>query len=79
LLDDDLVNLHERGVDAAVRIGWIKDETLVARKLGDVRAVLVAAPNYVRVRGIPTNIAELHLHERIGLSMNTSPARTLPN
>jgi len=47
-LADARQNLIEEGYDAAVRIGALDDSTLVARKLGATRRVLVAAPRYLK-------------------------------
>lgn len=46
-LSDRNVNLVEEGVDAAVRIGHLEDSTLFARKVGETRRVVVAAPSYL--------------------------------
>lgn len=46
-LSDRNVNLVDEGVDAAVRIGHLEDSTLFARKLGETRRVVVAAPSYL--------------------------------
>ena len=45
----------EERLDAALRIGRLRDSTLVARKVGEVRRVLVASPAYLTARGEPTD------------------------
>lgn len=68
LLVDRVVNLVEEGIDAAVRIGRLPDSNLVARKLGTVRRVLVASPDYLRRRGTPVVPADLNQHSLIAFS-----------
>lgn len=46
LLQDRPVSLVEEGVDVAVRIGVLKDSSLVARKVGQTARVVVSAPKY---------------------------------
>jgi len=49
-LGDRMVNLVEEGVDVAVRIAVLEDSSLVARKVGETRRVVVAAPDYLAKR-----------------------------
>ncbi|MFO0745953.1 MAG: LysR family transcriptional regulator [Myxococcota bacterium] len=55
-LADRMVSLVEEGVDVAVRIGELDDSSLVVRKVGATRRVLVASPRYLagapRLRGL---------------------------
>lgn len=61
-LSDRFVDLAAEGIDLALRIGRLDDSALIARKLGQVRLVLVAAPAYVAARGMPGMLAELTDH-----------------
>src|SRR5262245_24864330 len=45
---DRVVNLVEEGFDVAIRAGHLADSALVARRLGVLRRVLVAAPAYLK-------------------------------
>ena len=58
----DLVGEH---VDVAIRLGTVKDEKLVARRIGSVDQRLFAAPAYLALRGRPTQPADLVEHECI--------------
>lgn len=68
LLVDRAVNLVEEGVDVAVRIGDLPDSTLVARRVGEVRKVLVASPAYLARHGEPTAPADLRRHAIIAFT-----------
>jgi DNA-binding transcriptional LysR family regulator len=68
LLLDRITNLIEEGIDAAVRIGPLPDSTLVARKLGSVRRMLVASPDYLERHGRPTVPADLTRHAMIAFT-----------
>ncbi len=60
---DRLVDLVGDGFDAAVRIGTLKDSSLVARRIAPVRAVVVASPDYIRRKGRPQTPADLSGHD----------------
>lgn len=53
------VNLVEDGVDVALRIGPVDEESVVARRLIRFRHVMVAAPSLVRRLGTPVTPADL--------------------
>lgn len=61
--DDRYVNLVEQGVDLAIRMGPMADSTLGARYLGTNPWVMVAAPSYLKERGIPCCAADLPAHD----------------
>ena len=62
---DRAVNLVEEGFDLAVRVGRPDDSSLIARKLCDVRIVVVGAPTYLDANGTPTVPEEMAQHECI--------------
>jgi DNA-binding transcriptional LysR family regulator len=68
LLLDRVANLVEEGIDAAVRIGSLPDSSLVARRIGEVRRVLIASPAYLAKRGRPQAPADLRLHSMIAFT-----------
>lgn len=52
-LNDRNVDLLQEGLDVGVRIGSLPDSTLVARQVGHVRRMVVAAPAYLKHQGVP--------------------------
>jgi len=65
---DRVVDLVEEGVDVAVRIASLPDSSLIARRVGEVRRLLVASPRYIAKHGRPTQPAQLKRHELIGFT-----------
>ena len=65
---DRVINLVEEGIDVAIRIGNLPDSNLMAKRLGNVRRVLVASPNYLARRGRPETPQDLKLHSFIGFT-----------
>ncbi|MCB1886005.1 MAG: LysR family transcriptional regulator [Rhodocyclaceae bacterium] len=65
LFVDRVVNLIDEGIDVAVRIGALADSSLRARRVGSVRIVLVAAPDYLARCGTPSQPDGLAGHETI--------------
>ncbi len=59
---DRAIDLVAEGVDCVIRGGDIHDETLAAKKLGDVPVVTLAAPSYLRKHGTPTSPEGLKKH-----------------
>lgn len=54
------VDLIQDGIDVALRVGAIVDESMVASRLAAYRHVLVAAPALLKRLGSPRNVADLH-------------------
>lgn len=59
---DRVVNLVDEGFDLALRIGELADSTLIARKIGDMRVILSAAPSYLNKHGVPSSVRDLKNH-----------------
>ncbi|WP_082012728.1 LysR family transcriptional regulator [Belnapia sp. F-4-1] len=67
IMSDARQNLITDGVDLAIRlgVGSLDDSTFGARRLGVVERLVVAAPAYLSVRGMPANPADLAQHDCI--------------
>lgn len=76
LLLDRIVNLVDEGIDVAVRIGHLPDSNLIAKRIGNVRRLLVASPDYLARRGTPTTPTDLKLHSVIAFT-GLTPNREL--
>lgn len=62
---DRLVNVVDEGFDAAIRVGRPTDTTLIARRLCEIRVVLVAADAYLARNGVPESPLDLSRHDCI--------------
>jgi DNA-binding transcriptional LysR family regulator len=62
------VDIVAEGFDAAIRIGELSDNRLVARKLCDHRRILCAAPAYLQRQGEPKTPADLAGHNCLGFT-----------
>lgn len=62
LLFDRVVDLLDEGMDAAIRIGHLRDSSLIAVSLGTTRRVICASPDYLRREGTPDRPADLARH-----------------
>jgi DNA-binding transcriptional LysR family regulator len=65
LLADRMVNLVDEGIDLALRIGRLEDSSLIVRKAGETRRVLVASPAYLQRHGVPSVPPDLSAHQVI--------------
>jgi len=77
--NDGFIDLLERRVDLAIRIGELKDSTLHSRLLGHSRLRLLASPAYLSQHGCPHTPRELAQHARLGFTqpdtLNVWPVR----
>ena len=68
-LADRYVDLIEEGWDLAVRIGLLKDSSLVARRLAPCRTIVCAAPSYLEAHGAPRSPEDLSGHNCLGYTL----------
>lgn len=65
VLGDRPVDLVEEGIDVAIRIGRVTDQGLIARRIGQMRRVTVARPDYFARAGRPQHPDDLTAHDCI--------------
>jgi DNA-binding transcriptional LysR family regulator len=66
-LSDRLVDLVEENVDCAIRIGDLADSSLISIRLGEMRRVVVASPDYLAKFGVPSAPTSLADHNCLSL------------
>ncbi|MFN1141388.1 LysR family transcriptional regulator [Serratia quinivorans] len=62
---DRFVDLIAEGFDCAIRVGYLPDSSLMARRVGPIYGKLVASPGYIKVHGAPDNPKELANHQAL--------------
>ena len=62
---DRVVDMVEEGVDIAIRIGRLADTSFMARKIGEDKRLICAAPAYLAHHGTPRRPEELTRHNCI--------------
>jgi DNA-binding transcriptional LysR family regulator len=64
-LADRQLSLADEHVDVALRIGHLADSALIATRIGTVRRVICASPDYIARRGEPHQPEDLLRHDGI--------------
>jgi DNA-binding transcriptional LysR family regulator len=70
-LDDRYVDLVEKRIDLAIRLGPLADSSLIARKLCACATLLCASPAYLEANGTPQRPADLAAHNCLVLTYAT--------
>lgn len=68
---DRFVDLIAEGFDCAIRVGYLQDSNLIARRVGAIYGKLVASPSYVDAHGSPEAPQEIVSHQ--ALMQGTEP------
>ncbi|APV49438.1 LysR family transcriptional regulator [Betaproteobacteria bacterium GR16-43] len=68
LLVDRIVDLVEEGIDVGIRIGALRDSSLIAQPVGRMRRVLCASPEYLKKHGTPKSPGDLSRHRCIAFT-----------
>jgi DNA-binding transcriptional LysR family regulator len=62
---DRFVDIVAEGFDCAIRVGYLSDSNLIARRIAPLRGKLVASPDYIRARGAPETPEQLLAHQAL--------------
>ena len=62
---DRFVDIIGEGFDCAIRVGYLTDSNLIARRVGPLTGTLVASPDYIRERGAPETPEDLLAHQAL--------------
>lgn len=68
LYTNQVLDLVKLSVDVAIRIGHLKDSTLIQRKAGNIDFILASSPRYLDRHKAILNPEELKHHQTIGFS-----------
>ncbi|KQO79716.1 LysR family transcriptional regulator [Rhizobium sp. Leaf262] len=71
-LTDGVIDLIGERTDIAIRVGPMRDSSLMARRLYSSRRVIVASPEYLKKRGTPRTPTDLEQHNCIGFNFKPS-------
>jgi DNA-binding transcriptional LysR family regulator len=73
VLTDRIAHFLDDQVDVALRIGELPDSSLIATRLGSVRRLVCASPDYLAANGVPSTPADLARHSVISFESVSSP------
>lgn len=62
---DRFVDIVGEGFDCAIRVGYLSDSNLIARRIGPIHGKLVASPGYIKTYGAPEKPEELLSHQAL--------------
>lgn len=62
---DRFVDLISEGFDCAIRVGYLKDANLMAKRVGPIFGKFVASPKYVERNGSPETPEDLLIHDAL--------------
>lgn len=62
---DRFVDIVSEGYDCGIRVGYLQDSNLIARRVGPLYGKLVASPDYIRARGSPETPDDLAGHDAL--------------
>lgn len=65
---DRTVDIVSEGFDVVIRVGAVRDSSLIARTMGTFRSLLVASPAYVDAHGLPLTPEDVVSHSCLGFT-----------
>ena len=68
---DQYVDLAAEGFDCAIRVGYMPDSSLIARKIGSLPMQLYASPGYIKENGAPECPGDILKHSAITAGTNS--------
>jgi LysR family transcriptional regulator for bpeEF and oprC len=75
-MNDRVLDLVQEGIDAALRVGSLSDSSLIARRVGQLRGVTCASPEFIDRVGLPKAPADLNPEHCIAMfKLGTNQAR----
>src|SRR5580698_6528287 len=73
LLTDRVVDAVEENIDVAIRIGSLAESSMIATRIGSIRLVVCASPEYLAARGHPQSPDDLRNYDCIAINDLASP------
>ncbi|GAA78339.1 MULTISPECIES: LysR family transcriptional regulator [Pseudoalteromonas] len=74
-LTDQYVDIVEQGIDIALRIGVLKNSTLIAKKIAPIHLAVFASPDYLERHGTPQTLLDLQSHNYLRYSLSEPTKR----
>ncbi|MDH2326602.1 LysR family transcriptional regulator [Cereibacter sp. SYSU M97828] len=62
---DRFVDLIGEGFDCAIRVGYLPDSNLIAKRVGPLSGKLLASPSYIEAHGTPQRPEEVPRHQAV--------------
>lgn len=77
IFEDRIVDLLEERFDMSLRVGQLKDSSLVARRLGSACIACYASPDYLALNGAPMHPDDLRNHQVLEYALSATPGKWL--
>ena len=75
VLDDNIINMVEKGIDLSIRVGWLRETRLYAVKLGSFSMVCCASPSFIERYGEPRSIDDIERARWVSITALPYPDR----